>query len=126
MSSFVSWCCSDNLSPPGLAQYALLLFLVHLLLLCVDRTTWCCCTLPDFGLSCLTMGQRTGWKSYSTVRSCQGLLCLLPFRDSGSLLHHVHTDAWSLWEDASPSHTFKPVINVSLCLWPSSGPQGSR
>ncbi len=40
-------------------------FPVHLLLLFVDRTTWCFCCLPDFGLSCITMGQKTVWTSSS-------------------------------------------------------------
>lgn len=56
LSSFVSWCCSDNLTPPGLAWFALFLF--HLPLLCLDRTTWCCCRLPEFGIFCDTTGQK--------------------------------------------------------------------
>lgn len=39
-------CCSDIPNPPGLAQHALFQFPFHLLLLCADRTTWCCCWLP--------------------------------------------------------------------------------
>lgn len=58
--------------------------------------------------------------------SCQGALCLLPFRDSGSPPHRAHMDARPLCDDAPPSHTFKLLINVSLCLWPSSGPRGSQ
>lgn len=58
LSSSVSWCCSDNLAPPGLARFAPFLFLLHRPLLCLDRTTWCCCRLPDFGISCVMMGQK--------------------------------------------------------------------
>lgn len=36
--------------------------------------------------------------------SCQGLLCLLPFRDSDSPPHRAHMDARPLW-DETPPHT---------------------
>lgn len=124
MSSCVSWCCSAIVGPPGLAQHALFLFPVHLLLLCVDRTTWCCCWLPDFGLSCKTMGQRTVWSgSTPELPGCALPLALQRQRLSSPPCTHGRTATLGR---RSPSHTFKLLINVSLCLWPSSGPRGSQ
>lgn len=124
LSYVLSWCCSDVLSPPGLAQQALFLFSVHLLLLCVDRTTWCCCRLPDFGLSCITMGQRTVWTGSTPELPGTALPLALQrqWLSSPSCTHGCTATPGR----RSPSHTFKLLINVSLCLWPSSGPQGSR
>lgn len=123
--SCVTWCCSDILSPPELAQHAVFLFPVHLLLLCVDRTTWCCCCwLPDFGLSCITMGQRTAWTSSPPELPGTALPLALQrqWLSSPSCTHGCTATLGR----CSPAHTFKLLINVSLCLWPSSGPRGSQ
>lgn len=112
------------LSRPGLVQHALFLFSVHLpvlLLLCVDRTTWCSCWLPDFVLSCLTMGQRTVWTSITPELPGTAVPLALQrqWLPSPSCTHRCMAAlGW-----CSPSHTFKLLINVSLRLWPFSVPQ---
>ena len=124
--SCVSWCCSDPLAPPGPAPRARFPFPVHLLL-CVDRTTWCCCWLPDFGLSCITMGQRAVWTDFPLGLPGSALpLALQRQRLSSPVVHtwmHGHS---GMMRPHSHTHTFKLLINVSLCLWPPSGPQGSQ
>lgn len=125
MSPIVSWCYSDNRSPPGLDQHVPSLFLVHLLLLlCAHRTTWCCCWLPDFGLSSITMGQKTVWTSSAPGLPGNTLPLALErlWLSSPSCTH----ECMAAVGGCSPLHTFKLLINVSLCLWPSSSPRGSQ